>query len=52
MTTSFPPRPLDAKNEVGFCLSASKQALSDVWRFEASREVYHIELRVEINKCR
>ena len=52
MFTSSPPRPLDAENEVGFCLSTSKEALSDVWRYEASGEVYHIEFRVEMNKCR
>ena len=52
MSTSSPPRPLEAKNEVGFCLSASKEALSDVWRYEASGEVCHIEFRVEMNECK
>ena len=50
LTTSFYPRPLDAKYEVGFCLSAPKQALSEVWKYEAARNVCLIYFRVELNK--
>jgi len=50
LTTSFSPRPLDAEYEVGFCLSAPKQALSEVWKYEAARNVCLIYLRVELNK--
>ena len=50
LTTSFSPRSLDAEYEVGFCLSAPKQALSDVWKYEAARNVCLINFRVELNK--
>ena len=50
LTTSFSPRPLDAEYEVGFCLSAPKQALSEVWKYEAARNACSIYFRVELNK--
>ena len=50
LTTSFSPRSLDAEYEVGFCLSAPKQALSEVWKYEAARNVCLIYFRVELNK--
>jgi len=50
LTTSFSPRPLETEYEIGFCLSAPKQALSEVWKYEAARNVYLIYVRVELNK--
>jgi len=50
LTTSFSPRPLDAEYEVGFCLSAPKQALSEVWKYEPARNACSIYFRVEFNK--
>ena len=38
VTTIFPPRPFDVKNEEGFGFSVSKQALSEAWESEAGRE--------------
>ena len=38
VTTIFPPRPLDAKNEEGFGFSVSKQALSEARQSEAGGE--------------
>ena len=50
LTTSFSPRPLDAEYEVGFCLSAPKQALSEVWKYEPARNACSIYFTVEFNK--
>ena len=50
LTTSSFPRSLDAEYEIGFCLSAPKQALSEVWKYEAARNVFLIYFRVELNK--
>ena len=50
LTTSFSPRSLDAEYEIGFCLSAPKQALSKVWKYEAARNACSIYFRVEFNK--
>ena len=50
LTTSFSPRPLETEYEIGFCLSAPKQALSELWKYEAARNVCMIYLRVELNK--
>ena len=50
LTTSFSPRSLDAEYEDGFCLSAPKQALSEVWKYDATRNVCFIYFRVELNK--
>ena len=46
LTTSSSPRSLDAEYEIGFCLCAPKQALSEVWKYEAARNVYFIYVRV------
>ena len=50
LTTSSFPRSLDAEYEIGFCLSAPKQALSEVWKYEAARNVFLIYFRVELNE--
>ena len=52
LTTSFSPRPLalDAEYEAGFCLSASKQALSDAWKYEAARNACLFTFTLDINK--
>ena len=50
LTTSSSPRSLDAEYEIGFCLCAPKQALSEVWKYEAARNVYFIYVRVDLNK--
>ena len=47
VTTIFPPRPLDVKNEEGFGFSDSKQALSEAWESEAGGEDCD-KFRVEI----
>jgi len=47
---TFHPRPLGRENKPGFCLKVSQESLSEVWKYNEEKDVYHIKYCVQIVK--